>query len=149
MSEDLRCRRPTSVTSWQSQRSKTMQWLINKHCHSMSEWLVVCVEWCQVSAAPCYRHSGKARRGDGNDVSPNPAKLYATGKELAKLAHLISTMCPPAELPSSVRARTVREKNRYASRVCRLKKKAQHEANKIKLHGLEQEHRTSLPLHDS
>lgn len=29
-------------------------------------------------------------------------------------------------------------------RACRLKKKAQHEANKVKLYGLEQEHRESL-----
>jgi len=94
-----------------------------------------------VSAAPCYRHSGKARRGDGNDVTPNPVKLYATGKELRKLVCLISAMCPPGELPTTVRARTLREKNKYASRICRLKKKAQHEANKIKLYGLEQEHR--------
>jgi len=34
-----------------------------------------------------------------------------------------------------------REKNKIASRACRLKKKAQHEANKIKLHGLNEEHK--------
>ena len=94
-----------------------------------------------MSAAPCYRHSGKARRGDGNDVTANPSKLYATGKELKKLSRLIDAMCPPGELPTNVRARSLREKNKYASRICRLKKKAQHEANKIKLYGLEQEHR--------
>jgi hypothetical protein len=33
-----------------------------------------------------------------------------------------------------------REKNKIASRACRLKKKAQHEANKLKLYGLNQEH---------
>jgi hypothetical protein len=33
-----------------------------------------------------------------------------------------------------------REKNKIASRACRLKKKAQHEANKIKLFGLNEEH---------
>ncbi len=33
-----------------------------------------------------------------------------------------------------------REKNKIASRACRLKKKAQHEANKIKLYGLNDEH---------
>jgi len=33
-----------------------------------------------------------------------------------------------------------REKNKIASRACRLKKKAQHEANKIKLFGLNDEH---------
>jgi len=94
-----------------------------------------------MSAAPCYRHSGKARRGDGNDVTPNPSKLYAAGKELRKLARLINAMCPPGELPTTIRARTLREKNKYASRICRLKKKAQHEANKIQLYGLEHEHR--------
>jgi len=32
-----------------------------------------------------------------------------------------------------------REKNILASRICRLRKKAQHEANKIKLEGLQKE----------
>ena len=36
-----------------------------------------------------------------------------------------------------------REKNKIASRACRLKKKAQHEANKIKLSGLNDEHSKS------
>lgn len=37
-----------------------------------------------------------------------------------------------------------REKNKIASRACRLKKKAQHEANKLKLYGLNQEHSNKL-----
>jgi hypothetical protein len=45
--------------------------------------------------------------------------------------------CVP--FPSS-RTKSRKEKNKLASRACRLKKKAQHEANKIKLHGLEEEH---------
>jgi CREB3 regulatory factor len=90
----------------------------------------------QACASPRYRHSGKARRGDGNDVTPNPGKLFSTGKELKKLAQLIGKMTPSADMSAALR-----EKNKYASRVCRLKKKAQHEANKIKLHGLDQEHR--------
>ncbi|KAJ9596242.1 hypothetical protein L9F63_027135 [Diploptera punctata] len=57
------------------------------------------------------KHSGKARKGDGNDLTPNHANCVTL------------------------------EKNKLASRACRLKKKAQHEANKLKLHGLEQEHR--------
>merc|ERR1711881_814016 len=61
------------------------------------------------------KHSGKARRGDGNDLTANPAKLAKIGKELEKLG---------------------KEKNKLASRACRLKKKAQHEANKLKLHDL-------------
>jgi len=96
----------------------------------------------QAYASPRYRHNGKARRGDGNDVTPNPVKLFSIGKELKKLGQLINAMTPSAEMSATVRARSLREKNKYASRVCRLKKKAQHEANKIKLHGLEHEHRT-------
>ena len=38
------------------------------------------------------------------------------------------------------RTKSRKEKNKLASRACRLKKKAQHEANKIKLSGLEDEH---------
>ncbi|KAK2575708.1 hypothetical protein KPH14_012097 [Odynerus spinipes] len=87
------------------------------------------------------KHSGKARKGDGNDLTPNPRKLYSIGKELDKLSRVINDMTPVSELPFTARPKTRKEKNKLASRACRLKKKAQHEANKIKLHGLEQEHR--------
>ncbi|KAG5863416.1 hypothetical protein JTB14_012157 [Gonioctena quinquepunctata] len=49
-------------------------------------------------------------------------------------------MTPVSELPFNVRPTSRKEKNKLASRACRLKKKAQHEANKIKLNGLEYEH---------
>ncbi|KAK9509164.1 hypothetical protein O3M35_006541 [Rhynocoris fuscipes] len=87
------------------------------------------------------KHSGKARKGDGNDLTPNPKKLQAIGKELEKLNRIINDMTPVSELPFNVRPATRKEKNKLASRACRLKKKAQHEANKIKLHGLECEHK--------
>ncbi|PZC84138.1 hypothetical protein B5X24_HaOG205860 [Helicoverpa armigera] len=87
------------------------------------------------------KHSGKARKGDGNDLTPNPRKLYLIGKELDNLGKVINDMIPVSELPFNVRPKTRKEKNKLASRACRLKKKAQHEANKLKLHGLEQEHR--------
>ncbi|XP_058800502.1 protein CREBRF homolog [Phymastichus coffea] len=90
------------------------------------------------------KHSGKARKGDGNDLTPNPRKLHSIGKELDKLSRIINDMTPVSELPFPVRPKTRKEKNKLASRACRLKKKAQHEANKIKLHGLEQEHRRLL-----
>ena len=48
-----------------------------------------------------------------------------------------------SEMPFSTRCKSRKEKNKLASRACRLKKKAQHEANKLKCHGLEQEHRES------
>ncbi|ERL84823.1 hypothetical protein D910_02247, partial [Dendroctonus ponderosae] len=87
------------------------------------------------------RHSGKARKGDGNDLTPNPRKLFNIGKELDKLGRIINDMTPVSELPFNVRPTSRKEKNKLASRACRLKKKAQHEANKIKLQGLEHEHR--------
>ncbi|XP_012228275.1 protein CREBRF homolog isoform X3 [Linepithema humile] len=87
------------------------------------------------------KHSGKARKGDGNDLTPNPRKLHNIGRELDKLNRIINDMTPVSELPFTARPKTRKEKNKLASRACRLKKKAQHEANKIKLHGLEQEHR--------
>ncbi|XP_066902308.1 protein CREBRF homolog [Halyomorpha halys] len=87
------------------------------------------------------KHSGKARKGDGNDLTPNPRKLHAIGKELDKLNKTINDMTPVSELPFNARPKTRKEKNKLASRACRLKKKAQHEANKIKLHGLECEHK--------
>lgn len=50
-------------------------------------------------------------------------------------------MTPVSELPFNARPKTRKEKNKLASRACRLKKKAQHEANKLKLYGLETEHK--------
>lgn len=86
------------------------------------------------------KHSGKARKGDGNDLTPNARKLFSIGKELDKLGNIINDMTPVSELPFNVRPNSRKEKNKLASRACRLKKKAQHEANKIKLNGLESEH---------
>ncbi|XP_037946234.1 protein CREBRF homolog isoform X2 [Teleopsis dalmanni] len=90
------------------------------------------------------KHSGKARKGDGNDLTPNPRKLHSIGKELDKLSRTINDMTPVSELPFNVRPKSRKEKNKLASRACRLKKKAQHEANKIKLFGLEIEHKRLL-----
>lgn len=89
------------------------------------------------------QHSGKARKGDGNDLTPNARKLHNIGRELDKLSRTINDMTPVSELPFNVRPKSRKEKNKLASRACRLKKKAQHEANKIKLFGLEIEHSTS------
>lgn len=86
------------------------------------------------------KHSGKARRGDGNDLTANPKKLAAIGKELESLGKIINEMAPVSEIPMPSRTTSRKEKNKLASRACRLKKKAQHEANKLKLHGLEEEH---------
>lgn len=87
------------------------------------------------------KHQGKIRRGDGNDVTPNPKKLCAIGLELRRLNRKISDMAPIADLPANVRTKNRKTKNKLASRACRLKKKAQHEANKVKLYGLNAEHK--------
>ena len=92
---------------------------------------------CQVEGV---KHSGKARRGDGNDLTPNPKKLLMIGLELKKLSKTINDLTPVTEVPFTCRNKSRKEKNKLASRACRLKKKAQHEANKIKLHGLHREH---------
>jgi len=87
------------------------------------------------------KHSGKARRGDGNDLTANPRKLAAIGKELDQLSRVINDMTPVSEMPFGARCKSRKEKNKLASRACRLKKKAQHEANKVKCDGLLKEHR--------
>jgi len=66
--------------------------------------------------------------------------LAKIGKELEKLGKDINSMTPVSEVPFPTRTKSRKEKNKLASRACRLKKKAQHEANKIKLCGLEEEH---------
>lgn len=91
------------------------------------------------------KHSGKARRGDGNDLTPDPRKLFNIGVELKKLNKLIYNI-NPADGGSHGKPLSRKEKNKLASRVCRLKKKAQHEANKIKLYGLQQEHKKLLSI---
>lgn len=62
----------------------------------------------------CY--SGKARKGDGNDLTPNPKKLQSIGKELDKLNKSINEITPVSELPFNVRPNTRKEKNKLASR---------------------------------
>merc|ERR1711981_333223 len=86
------------------------------------------------------KHSGKARRGDGNDLTANPKKLAAIGKELDQLSKIINDLTPVSEMPFGARCKSRKEKNKLASRACRLKKKAQHEANKLKCEGLQKEH---------
>ena len=88
-----------------------------------------------------FLFSGKARRGDGNDLTANPKKLAAIGRELDHLGKVINDLTPVSEMPFNTRCKSRKEKNKLASRACRLKKKAQHEANKVKCQGLEEEHR--------
>ncbi|XP_078358819.1 uncharacterized protein LOC144643438 isoform X2 [Oculina patagonica] len=81
----------------------------------------------------------KGRRGEHDDLSPNPRKLLEISRELDRLNKVIGDLKPIHQLPQNARNKSRKEKNKLASRACRLKKKAQHEANKVKLQGLELE----------
>jgi len=86
-------------------------------------------------------HSGKARQGDGNDPRPDPQKLLAIGSHIWCLeTEFKSVSIESAGAASSSRGSASQRKNQLASKICRLKKKALHAANKIKLDGLKQEH---------
>ncbi|CAF0783842.1 unnamed protein product [Didymodactylos carnosus] len=108
----------------------------------------------------------KLRKGDGNDVTPNPMKLYQLGKQIQDLSssgtipstsglpclngiflldhNIIDTSAITAQANDSLEVK--KEKNKIASRACRLRKKAQHEANKLKLHGLNEEHKALIDV---
>ena len=62
------------------------------------------------------RHGGKARKGDGNDISPNPKKLVQIGKQLNKLNKEINKFPPLSEIPVSTRNKSKKDKNKLASR---------------------------------
>ncbi|CAH8623187.1 unnamed protein product [Dicrocoelium dendriticum] len=113
-------------------------------------------------------HCSKLRRGDGNDVTPNLSRLRAMGEELdylnqklAEHGELIMAGSSGTSLLSSFYSnktdkldmmhitsspecqqieKAKREKNKLASKICRLKKKAFHEANKIKYTALGMEY---------
>jgi len=85
-------------------------------------------------------HSGKARQGDGNDPRPDPQELLAIGSRIWRLETEFKSVSAEPVGDASSRSSTNQRKNQLASKICRLKKKALHAANKIKLDGLKQEH---------
>lgn len=89
-----------------------------------------------------FKHAGKARKGEGNDPRPSPKKLLEIGSKIRSLEDKFQSISLKSNSQKVVKNRrgANREKNVLASRICRLKKKAQHEANKLKLDGLRQEH---------
>ncbi|UJR08307.1 hypothetical protein I4U23_012578 [Adineta vaga] len=93
----------------------------------------------------------KLRKGDGNDVTPNPLKLYQLGKQIRDLSNNSSSLYHGIyhvdhHTNNNDTAEVKKEKNKIASRACRLRKKAQHEANKVKLHGLNEEHKALIDI---
>jgi len=85
-------------------------------------------------------HSGKARQGDGNDPRPDPQKLLAIGSHIWRLETEFKSVTAESVGDAYNHGSTNQRKNQLASKICRLKKKALHAANKIKLDGLKQEH---------
>lgn len=87
----------------------------------------------------------KLRKGDGNDVTPNSDKLFNLGLQIhdfiQKSYQMNNSANSTVDTNNHEKVNLKREKNKIASRACRLKKKAQHEANKLKLYGLNQEHK--------
>ncbi|KAK7925792.1 hypothetical protein WMY93_008102 [Mugilogobius chulae] len=81
----------------------------------------------------------KSRRTDVEDLTPNPRKLLQIGTELRKLNKVISDLTPVSELPINARPRPAKRRTSWPP-ACRLKKKAQYEANKVKLWGLSTEY---------
>ncbi|XP_040197582.1 CREB3 regulatory factor-like, partial [Rana temporaria] len=82
----------------------------------------------------------KSCRTNVEDLTPNPRKLLQIGGELRKLNKVIIDLTPVSELPVTASPHSRKEKNKLASRACRQKKKAQYEANKVKLWGLNTEY---------
>ncbi|XP_028390906.1 CREB3 regulatory factor-like [Dendronephthya gigantea] len=96
-------------------------------------------EYCPFQKEGKIQTRRKGRKSESEDMVPNPLKLLKIGRELDNLNKIISSLKPINEVPQHSRGRSRREKNKLASRACRLKKKQQHEANKVKLHGLQSE----------
>lgn len=79
----------------------------------------------------------KAKHDGGNDLRPDPLKLLHIGSRISGMEEMFKSK--DVKNSGKQRKATGREKNILASRICRLRKKAQHEANKIKLEGLQKE----------
>lgn len=58
----------------------------------------------------------KGRRGDVEDLSPNPRRLLEIGRELNRLTKIITELKPIHSLPMSARNKSKKEKNKLASR---------------------------------
>lgn len=85
----------------------------------------------------------KLRHGEGNDPRPDTQKLMEIGSRISRLEEEFRGLS--AVKSGLTKGDEVgRQKNKLASRICRLKKKAQHEANKVKLEGLREEHGKSI-----
>lgn len=88
----------------------------------------------------------KARRNvHSEDARPNPEKLLDIGRRIWHLEEQYRSASMANHTGAVLNKRDVnKKKNKLSSRICRLKRKAQHEANKIKFNGLREEHSKCL-----
>lgn len=105
-----------------------------KDCHILDEFTDPVIH---NDGSSDNRHATKLRHGEGNDPRPNTKKLLDIGAHILRLEDEFQAL---TESKTLCKEEVNREKNKLASRICRLKKKAQHEANKVKLEGLREEH---------
>jgi len=82
--------------------------------------------------------SGGGASKNGSDPRPNAEKLFDIGRRIRRLEEEFKSASTNSSTTSKIEVN--KRKNMLASRICRLKKKAYHEANKIKLGGLREEH---------
>jgi len=66
--------------------------------------------------------SGKPRKGEGNNLRPNPRRLQLLVKELDKWEKMRTEMTPISELPFDVRQNARKEKNKVVCRYILLLK---------------------------
>ena len=71
---------------------------------------------CQMHGAGSARNYRKGRRGDHDDLSPNPRRLLEISRELDRLNKVISDLKPIHQLPQNARNKSRKEKNKLASR---------------------------------
>lgn len=82
-------------------------------------------------------NSSLLRQNRKGSFQPDAVRLLSIGSRIERLENKHKML---AANNSKMKKNIGKEKNKIASRVCRLRRKAQHESNKIKLQGLDKEH---------
>lgn len=82
-------------------------------------------------------NSSLMRQNRKGSFLPDAVRLLSIGSRIERLENKHKIL---AVNNSKMKKIIGKEKNKIASRVCRLRRKAQHESNKIKLRGLDREH---------
>lgn len=89
------------------------------------------------SSSSSADHSSLMRQNRKGSFHPDAVRLLSIGSKIERLENKHKILSANS---SKVKKSIGKEKNKIASRICRLRRKAQHESNKIKLQGLDREH---------